>query len=645
MNDEKLIMTLLVRDEADIVRHNIEFHLRKGVDFIIATDNGSIDGTRDILREYEEKGVLHLIDEDRHDHSQAQWVNRMGTMAREEFGADIVFHCDADEFWLPRSGNLKSEISRRVEDILNIDVIHVLLNDKDGNERFPEDTRYAVVNPIEPDDYMEDTINNNFYLYKNPPKVIFRTSRKNFEVSTGNHFVINTDWNILSGKSYDIVIYHFPIRNKLQFFSKVINAGCSLERNSTLDASLGFHVRRWYKKYKNGLLDKVYDSLVIKDYEVEYFINKGFIEYFDFNSILYNSTISIDNWICYNCNLEQNSIIYFADTERRGSAMFLYDLVRNLKPKLIVELGAEQIDSIFPFCQAVKDGSLDTKWYLVDPCLNEKDAEAREGSYWEDLDSVKDSFDRSFHVSLLPNEFDCAINYFMDGTINILKVNGCGTFRSLRRDYKKWFSKVQPGGCIIFRDIPISHDGFTLDKSWDNMKMEYRSLELWQSHDLVLFFKEPVIYHQLINSQSILGAYYPKIYYRIHNNNTNQTIGSISALKARFNDQADEMAQKEEQLQIAYAQIAEIRGHLNILHNSISWRVTAPLRGFRQRFPRLSSWARDFITGTRSSPDANQEELEGITADDMEAPSVRKSTSSRRPGGKDEMASVRKRII
>lgn len=68
-NQRKLVMTLLVRNEEDIVRYNIDFHLSKGVDFIIATDNGSTDSTRDILKEYEKRGVLHLIDENTHNHN------------------------------------------------------------------------------------------------------------------------------------------------------------------------------------------------------------------------------------------------------------------------------------------------------------------------------------------------------------------------------------------------------------------------------------------------------------------------------------------------------------------------------------------------------------------------------------------------
>ena len=79
----RLVMTLLVRDEVDIVRDNIEFHLNHGVDFIVATDNGSVDGTREILADFERLGLAHILDEPVQDFSQWKWVTRRALLARE----------------------------------------------------------------------------------------------------------------------------------------------------------------------------------------------------------------------------------------------------------------------------------------------------------------------------------------------------------------------------------------------------------------------------------------------------------------------------------------------------------------------------------------------------------------------------------
>ena len=74
----KIIMTLLVRDEEDILKQNIDFHLSQGVDFIIATDNLSVDSTKNILKEYEYHGKLRYIFEERDNYNQHEWVTKNG---------------------------------------------------------------------------------------------------------------------------------------------------------------------------------------------------------------------------------------------------------------------------------------------------------------------------------------------------------------------------------------------------------------------------------------------------------------------------------------------------------------------------------------------------------------------------------------
>jgi hypothetical protein len=103
----KLILTILARDEADILDANLAYHLNQGVDFIVATDNNSQDETIEIFEEYRRMGYLHLIRETGDDYAQSAWVSRMAHLAATEFGADWIMHTDADEFWWPREGTLK----------------------------------------------------------------------------------------------------------------------------------------------------------------------------------------------------------------------------------------------------------------------------------------------------------------------------------------------------------------------------------------------------------------------------------------------------------------------------------------------------------------------------------------------------------
>lgn len=281
-----LIMTLLVRDEADIIRQNIEFHYKKGVDFIIATNNASVDETREILQEFAKKGKLHLIDELGQDKNQAAWNNRMAKLAIEKYEADAIFHCDADEFWSPKNGNLKSEIFNSKAEVFSVNIVNILLEDKNGEESFPRDAKYAVVNPIETSNLEEDSKKQNLYFFRYPQKVMFKTGKYFFRVSQGNHSIENLREGVKQTVSDNIEIYHFPLRGKKRFFDKVVKTGKAVEKNVLLSEKQSWHIRRWYSAYKNGKLDEEYKKLVITKEKANELMAKGMIVPFDFQRFI-----------------------------------------------------------------------------------------------------------------------------------------------------------------------------------------------------------------------------------------------------------------------------------------------------------------------------------------------------------------------
>jgi len=243
----RLVMTLLVRDEADIIRANIDFHLRQGVDFIVATDNGSKDGTREILAEYEKRSVLTLIDEPGRDYSQGRWVSRMAHLARDEYEADWILNNDADEFWHSKGADLKQDLANATASMLICARYQMFFpHDAPAPRNIFADARWRIAQPV-PNRPLAKPLEDPLaapYLYLDlPSKVLCRAAGLE-NVEQGNHSA--TYANASQEHSQAITIYHYPIRGFGHFLRKVTLGGAAYANNKELHESVGWHWRRWY---------------------------------------------------------------------------------------------------------------------------------------------------------------------------------------------------------------------------------------------------------------------------------------------------------------------------------------------------------------------------------------------------------------
>lgn len=235
----KLIMTLLVRDEEDIIRANIDYHLAQGVDFIIATDNGSIDGTAEIILEYEAAGLADLIREPDDTYDQHVWVTRMARAACRDFGADWVINSDADEFWWPARGNLKEILSPLDPETTKVVAPRYNFVMEDGRGDLPF---YSRMTHCEVKSF-------NSLGSPLPPKMAHRGSAQ-VTVAQGNH-----DVHGLGGSrpAEGIVeILHFPVRSYDQLKTKIEKGGAAYSRNTTLPKTAGHTWRMLYRELQEA---------------------------------------------------------------------------------------------------------------------------------------------------------------------------------------------------------------------------------------------------------------------------------------------------------------------------------------------------------------------------------------------------------
>jgi hypothetical protein len=244
----RIVATLLVRDEADIVAALIEHTFHIGVDLIIAMDNGSVDGTTEILRAYEQTGRLHYRHQPALNYRQSEWVTAMARDAATAHGASWVANLDADEFlWTgnpPHKDSLKQLLA-------GVDPRHGLVGLR--QTRFSIDPALrggwldtATVQRPGPN-YQDSTYNSWKVLHRADPQV---------RVLSGNHMAHGPRIGSISPLLIEVM--HFPDRGYAQYAQKIRNGGSALRAGKPLSRRYNILLWREYPLLEAGTLEQAY---------------------------------------------------------------------------------------------------------------------------------------------------------------------------------------------------------------------------------------------------------------------------------------------------------------------------------------------------------------------------------------------------
>jgi hypothetical protein len=272
-------MVLMVRDEADIIEDNLRYHRAQGVDFFVVGDNGSTDGTVEILERHERAGILRL------ERIEGDWQGvQTGGQTRiariaGEMGADWVIHNDADEFWWPLAGNLKQALAE--------------VPDRFGMVLAPR-TEF-VARPDGPGTFAERLTVREVGFRRPPrtahrphPQVTLWTSHPiDVWVDRGGtpreglvgkpamrqqaRHVEETELDLVLAPRFPVGIYHFPLRSFEQYRRKIEVA--AINKWFRHDAES----RAVEEAYEAGRLDEVYRRLALDDAQVQAGIGDGWL--------------------------------------------------------------------------------------------------------------------------------------------------------------------------------------------------------------------------------------------------------------------------------------------------------------------------------------------------------------------------------
>lgn len=273
----KLVMTILCKNEADIIEDNIRFHSAQGVDAFLVMDNASSDETPNILERLKSEFDITVVHNSSSNYHQAKWMTGLAKKARKELAADFVISNDADEFWAcKKGGSLKSYLclSDAVLTVKRFNYVQSAEDMEGGRSYWLSENKVSSPILYSKEDQLKRP-GLAMPLVKISPKTIVNPKGL-IKIRGGNHWVRHLKfWGFR--EELEIEVHHFPIRSYEQFEANIKNRQRLLEQNSK--TKMGDHYRRWVTLLKQGKLIDEFSRMALTEGDLAVLNKVGVIDY------------------------------------------------------------------------------------------------------------------------------------------------------------------------------------------------------------------------------------------------------------------------------------------------------------------------------------------------------------------------------
>ena len=273
-------------------------------------------------------------------------------------------------------------------------------------------------------------------------------------------------------------------------------------------------------------------------------------------------------------------------------APFAFWLTESIRPKMLVELGTHNGFSYFSFCQAVMGNKLDTSCFAVDTWKGDEHSY----NYGEEIfaELFKYNNERYSQFSrLIRSTFDDALKYFADASIDLLHIDGFHTYEAVKHDFQSWLPKLSSRAVVLFHDTNVRERDFGVFKLWNELQDQYPSFEFLHGHGLGVLgigkeLPEKVIQLFAVKSNALKVSQIRGQYDRLGASMFErlqicQLAIEIESLKVELERYRAQIPNLEKDISNLENNISNKDTQINRMQQTISWKITSPLRWLRAK--------------------------------------------------------------
>jgi hypothetical protein len=307
----KAVAVCMVKNESDVIESYIR-HNSKYVDSFVIIDNGSKDGTNEILKSLATEGFdITNYDESQSAYDQELLMNKYIDIIISDYNPEFIFPLDSDEF-------IETKMSGRV-------FIDSLPDDKFSL------LKWRTYIPTPSDNGAELFIPKRISHSRKAclekfEKVIIPTKlfqMKRGRLTAGNHSIYNVDENDFYRLTTSNVA-HFPIRCEQQVVSKVTVGYINIMSSTNWSGEGGYHWKNILDNIKNK------KNIDLKSISLNYALNtpltqESFDEHIEMLGFFENSEIQLQYGALVDCNPFLN-LLYNAEAMAHRLSTSLNDL-------------------------------------------------------------------------------------------------------------------------------------------------------------------------------------------------------------------------------------------------------------------------------------------------------------------------------